>query len=126
MTQIRTKTLPRVSPSPVVLTALLLIAALMLSACAERKADRVAFDGVFFRSNASKLDKKRDRFEVSVTPASASIDGAREAGRYEAVRYCIANFGSSEIAWVDGPDAEDGTLTIANDRLLLRGVCDPQ
>ena len=54
-----------------------------------------------------------------------SLDGAREAGRYEAIRYCIANFGSSDIAWTEGPDAEDGTLTIANDRLLLRGTCTP-
>lgn len=124
-TKTKTRTLPDMAPA--LLTGALLVAALLLSACAgERRADRVAFDGVFFRSNASKIDRKRDRFEVTVSPASASLDGAREAGRYEAIRYCIENYGSSDIDWLDGPDAEDGTLTIANDRLLLRGICAPQ
>ena len=63
---------------------------------------------------------------MSVGPASASLEGAREAGRYEAIRYCIDNFGSSDITWIAGPDAEDGTLTIANDRLQLRGTCTPE
>ena len=107
------------------LLSVALIAVLILSACQERRADRIAFDGVFFRSSASKLDRKRADFEVSVSPVSASLDGARDAGRHEAIRYCIANFGSSDIDWIAGPDAEDGTLTIANDRLLLRGTCTP-
>lgn len=123
MTKTRTLTLTDLRPA--LLTAALLIAALMLSACSGRKADRVAFDGVFFRSTAGKVDKQVDQFEITVSPASASIDGAREAGRYEATRYCIRNFGTSDVAWTEGPDAEDGTLTIANDRLILRGTCTP-
>lgn len=124
-TTTKARTLPDLRPA--LLTGALLIVALLLSACSgDRRADRVAFDGVFFRSNASKVDRKRDRFEVSVSPVSASLEGAREAGRYEAIRYCIENFGSSDIEWTDGPDAEDGTLTIANDRLLLSGACAPQ
>ena len=86
----------------------------------------VAFDGVFFRSTSSKLDKLRADFEVTVSPVSASLEGARDAGRYEAIRYCIKNFGSSDISWIAGPDAEDGTLTIAGDRLVLRGTCTPE
>ncbi|WP_299687185.1 hypothetical protein [uncultured Tateyamaria sp.] len=105
---------------------LALIAVLLVSACQERRADRVAFDGVFFRSNASNIDRQRDDFEVAVSPVSASLEGARDAGRYEAVRYCIKNFGSSDITWIAGPDAEDGTLTIAGDRLVLRGTCTPE
>lgn len=124
MTKIIAKT--QTSLGPVALMGLLLIAALLLSACTERRADRVAFDGVFFRSTSSKIDKQRDRFEVTVSPVSASLEGARAAGAYEAVRYCIENFGSSDIVWINGPDGEDGTLTITNDRLLLSGTCDPQ
>ncbi|WP_299148650.1 hypothetical protein [uncultured Tateyamaria sp.] len=108
------------------MTGALLIAALALSACAERKADRVAFDGQFFRSNASKVDKQRNQFEISVSPVSASLEGAREAGRYEATRYCIGIFGSSNVDWIEGPDAEDGTLRISGDKLLLRGTCAPE
>jgi len=102
------------------------ISTVALAACSgERRADRIAFDGVFFRSNASSIERVRENFEVSVTPVSASLDGAREAGRYEATRYCIANYGSSDIAWDAGPDAEEGTLIIAGDSLLLRGTCTP-
>ncbi|MBY5932235.1 hypothetical protein KUV51_04420 [Tateyamaria omphalii] len=111
---------------PVLLTGILLIAALVLTACSgERRAERVAFDGVFFRANSSKVDKQRDQFEVSVSPVSASLEGAREAGRYEAIRYCIKQFGSSDIAWIEGPDAEDGTLRTNGDKLILRGACTP-
>ncbi|MEL6451079.1 MAG: hypothetical protein AAFQ19_07445 [Pseudomonadota bacterium] len=124
MTKISTLTLTDLRPA--LLTGALLIAALLLSACQERRADRVAFDGVFFRSTSGKVDQQRDVFEVTVSPASSSLDGAREAGRYEATRYCIDNFGTSDITWSDGPDAEDGTLTIDNDRLILRGTCTPQ
>jgi hypothetical protein len=125
MIKTNTKTLTMTDPRPVLLTAVILIA-LLLSACAERKADRVAFDGVYFRSNASKVDKKRDQFEVTVSPASSSLEGAREAGRYEATRYCIGTFGTSNIDWVQGPDAEAGTLRISGDKLLLRGACAPE
>ncbi|WP_299280402.1 hypothetical protein [uncultured Tateyamaria sp.] len=108
------------------MTGALLIAGLLLSACAERRADRVAFDGQFFRSSSSKVDRQRDQFEVSVSPVSASLEGAREAGRYEATRYCIRSFGTSNIDWVNGPDAEDGRLRISGDKLLLRGACAPE
>lgn len=109
---------------PATFTAPLLIAALLLSACSgQKKADRVTFDGHLFRASAKKVDKQRFDFEVTVRPVSASLEGARNAGRYEATRYCIGNFGSSEVAWTDGPDAEDGRLRVSNDSLLLRGRC---
>ncbi|MFL4470839.1 hypothetical protein ACERZ8_13450 [Tateyamaria armeniaca] len=120
----KTEMLSRTDPRPIWLVALLLIAALMLSACSgERKADRIAFDGQFFRASAKKVDRERLDFEVTVRPVSASLEGARAAGAYEATRYCVGNFGTSDIEWTNGPDGEDGTLRIANDRLLLLGTC---
>ena len=121
----KTKSLTLNDARPALLTGALLIAALLLTACAERRADTVAFDGGFFRSTASQVGKPRDVFEVTVSPASSSIEGAREAGRYEATRYCIENFGTSAVDWTEGPDAEDGTLRTANDRLILTGTCTP-
>lgn len=117
----KTRTLP--FQRPVMLTALLLIAALLLTACAERRADRIAFDGQFFRASSKKLDKDRINFEVTVRPVSASLDGAREAGRQEGTRYCVGNFGSSDIDWISGPDAEDGRLRVSKDTLQLLGRC---
>jgi len=125
MTQ--TKTLTTVRRRPALLTTTMLAATLLLAACSgERRAERVAFDGQFFRASAKKVDRQRLNFEVTVRPVSASLAGAREAGRFEAIRYCIGNFGTSNIDWTNGPDAEDGTLRIANDRLLLLGTCAPQ
>ena len=103
-----------------------LSAVLLVSACGERRADRVTFEGVYFRGSASKVDGVRQNFQVSVGPVSASLEGAREAGRYEATRYCIRQFGSSDIDWAEGPDAEDDTLRISGDKLLLTGTCTPQ
>ncbi|GGX57111.1 hypothetical protein GCM10007385_27430 [Tateyamaria omphalii] len=123
MTKTKTRALPDMRPA--FLTFVLLIAVLLLSACQERRSERVAFDGVFFRASSGKVDKQRDQFEIGVSPVSASLEGAREAGRYEAVRYCIKEFGSSDITWIEGPDAEDGRLRISGDKLLLRGTCTP-
>ncbi|MEM6373126.1 MAG: hypothetical protein AAF727_10160 [Pseudomonadota bacterium] len=120
------KILSRFDPRTHAPFALLLIAALLLAACSERKADRVAFDGQFFRATSKKVDRQRLDFEVTVRPVSASLEGARAAGAFEATRYCIGNFGTSNIEWTDGPDAEDGTLRISNDRLLLVGTCAPR
>lgn len=120
------KSLALTDMRPALWMGVALAALLLVSGCNGARADKVAFDGVNFRSNASAIDKQRDFFEISVKPASSSIDGAREAGRYESTRYCIENFGTSTVDWLQGPDAAAGTLNIVNDSLILRGTCKPQ
>ena len=122
----KTKSLVRTDMRPALWFSLLLMAVLLLSACDGVRADKVAFDGVYFRSTSTAIEKQRDFFEIKTTPASSSLDGAREAGRYEATRYCIENFGTSNMAWINGPDAENGSLTIDDDSLILRGTCEPR
>ena len=120
-----TKTFSLPFQRPAMGAALMLIAVLVLSACGnERRVDRVAFDGQFFNTSAKKLEKDRIAFEVVVRQVSQSLTGAREAGRQEGIRYCIGNFGSSNIEWINGPDAEDGQLRISSDRLTLTGRCE--
>ena len=120
----KSKTLIRADLRPVWLLGLFLIATVLLTACSpERRSDRIAFDGQLFRASAKKLDKQRLDFVVTVRPVSASMNGALEAGRHEGFRYCIGNFGTSEIDWVNGPEADDNTLQISNDRLVLQGTC---
>jgi hypothetical protein len=99
-----------------------LIAATALTACQNRK-DRLAFDGQYFRSKASKVDKDFQHIDVSVKPVSASFEGALAAGEHEATRYCVLNFGTSEIIWEVGPDQKPETYQIQNDTLVLRGRC---
>ena len=101
--------------------------ATLLSACGGSlsNSDRTTFDGQFFRVKTQAVDKKRTptEFTVTVNGASASVDGAREAGRFEATRFCVQNFGSSRIDWTLGPDAEPQNLRIENDKLTFAGSC---
>ncbi|WP_170758887.1 hypothetical protein [Ruegeria lacuscaerulensis] len=87
--------------------------------------DRILFDGKSFRAKANPVDKKAmpTEFTVVVNGVSASLDGAREAGRYEGTKFCIANFGSSRIEWKVGPDTEPQNLRISDDKLTFAGTC---
>lgn len=97
---------------------------LVLAACSGgRRRDMVAFDGQFFKARASSSRQDRAAFAVTVTPVSASLSGAREAGRYEAVKYCIRTFGSSEMDWELGPDAPEEALVVVEDTLTFSGRC---
>ncbi len=95
-----------------------------LSACQNRGA-AIAFDETYFATRLSNVDRLRDQFVITVSPFSASAEGAREAGRYEATRYCIDLYGSSDVIWQAGPDAEPEALEVSNDTLTLRGACAP-
>lgn len=102
---------------------LALLAAVTVAACSNTE-DRVLFDGIYFRSKATKIDKEQPQsFTVTVNGFSESADGAREAGRYEGTRYCITNYGTSNIDWLQGPDDEQ--LVVEDDKLLLAGTCKP-
>ena len=104
------------------LGALLFIGALALGACGPDD-DDILFDGQFYRTDVDSDKGSRDQFTVSARPVSASLVGAREAGRYEATVYCVNRFGRSAIEWVVGPDSPDEALTITNDTLFLQGRC---
>lgn len=93
----------------------------MLAACSDK--DALAFDGYFFKAKVKTEREDRAAMIVTVSPAAQSIDGAREAGRYEAIRYCIHNFGKSEIDWTYGPDAPVEGLQVSGDALIFQGRC---
>lgn len=90
-----------------------------------KKEDRILFDGFYFPTKASAVDKKAtlSHFDVQVKDASASIDGAREAGRYAGTRYCIEKYGTSDIVWSLGPDSDPSQLRVVDGSLNLRGTC---
>lgn len=101
-----------------------LIAALLAGcgAADRMRANRVTFDGVEFRPRAEQLGDEREAFAITVRRVSRSPEGARLAGAHGATRYCIENFGRSDLEWEIGP--EDETLTIEGDTLRLVGRCD--
>ncbi|SLN49936.1 hypothetical protein ROA7450_02464 [Roseovarius albus] len=99
-----------------------LAALMMVSACTEKKS-RVYFNGIYYPSKAKHASDDRQSFVVTVKRATKGIEGAREAGRVEGTKYCLKNFGTSEINWVQGPDAENGTLNLSGSDLKLTGSC---
>ena len=85
--------------------------------------DRILFDGHFYKAKLRKVDRQLDVFTVSVKPVSKSLTGALAAGEYEAIKYCVTNFGNSDILWNLGPDAPQGQYRIENDTVTLQGRC---
>ncbi len=104
----------------VILTCL----AVTLSACGKNADKRIRFDGEIFRGNAKATDKAdRTYFIATAGPVSKSLEGAREALRYEGTKYCIKWFGISDIDWDVDPQAEATALPIDGDKLIIKGRC---
>lgn len=102
---------------------LFLVAILALGACSERT-KRVYFDGNYYPTKEKGGGKQdRDLFTVNVRRADQGIDGAREAGRHGGAKYCIKNFGTSEIEWINGPDSPTEALLSSNGSLVMTGRC---
>ena len=99
-----------------------LAAVMALASCGERS-ERVFFNGMYFPAKSAKASDDRKTFTVTVRRVEQGLAEAREAGRYEATKYCINNFGTSQIAWTQGPDADDAVL-VSDGTLTLTGRCD--
>ena len=104
---------------------LLTCSCLIVAGCSnplEPEENKMAFDGYYFSSKLTR-NKLDDRsFDLTVRRANRSLSGAREAGRYDATRFCIKNFGTSNIKWVLGPD--DQSIGLTGKVLKLSGQCD--
>jgi hypothetical protein len=94
----------------------------LLAACTAAE-DRISFDGQFYNAKLRKVERQLDVFTVSVRPVSKSLRGALEAGSYEAVGYCVNQFGTSDVIWTAGPAAPRAQLAIERDTLILQGLC---
>lgn len=88
--------------------------------------EKITFDGHYFITKVDRPERKvRDHFMVYVRNPHQSLKAAREAGRYEAVKYCIKEYGTSQIDWIRGPDVEDAGLAFDSERLVFEGKCNP-
>lgn len=84
---------------------------------------RQSFDGNQYRARLVKNDEAPQQFAVVVGDLDKGLAGAKEAGRYEATKYCLKNYSVSDVNWTVGPDMDDAALPIADGRLELRGEC---
>lgn len=93
-----------------------------LAGCAD-PADRILFDGKYFPTKVSKVDRQRDQITVTVKNVAQSPEGALAAGRYAAVAYCVGTYGSSDIDWAVGPDTDPSQIRITDNTMTFRGTC---
>lgn len=96
---------------------------LTLAACGGNDLDVVTYDGARFTGDLRSERSDRAGFVATGGPASTSLEGARQAARFQVVQHCIAYLGSSDVAWINGPDVEDSALTIVDDKVVLTGRC---
>ncbi len=105
-----------------------MVATLALAGCAggvrnalKPSGSRALFDGKYYPARLTRDRDDRAAFSVTVSRVAQGTDGAREAGRYEATKYCIAQYGNSDATWTIGPDTE--TLTARDDQITFTGRC---
>lgn len=85
---------------------------------------RVLFDGYAFKSSIKDVKEDPQMFDVTVKGANQSRTAAEDAGRYEATRYCVVNYGNSKLEWLVVQETSDGEVKVEQDTLLLRGRCE--
>ncbi|MEQ8899982.1 MAG: hypothetical protein RID11_06690 [Roseovarius sp.] len=95
----------------------------MLAGCADRE-ERVIFDGNYYPAKSKGEKAERRDFTASVRRVSRGPEGAQKAVLHEATRYCLQNFGTSEIAWADVPAGGEGPVYArSGDSLSVSGRC---
>ena len=96
---------------------------LLLAGCSDR-AERVTFDGNYYPASISAAKPDRRGFTASVSRASQGIAGAQRAAIHEATRYCLQNFGTSDIGWSGVPAGSQGPVYArAGERVSVTGRC---
>lgn len=83
----------------------------------------VEADGVRFRARTTVTSDDRRDFDATAEPFAANPEGAVEAARYQATRYCLLTFGGSDTAWTVGPDTPPEELSVEDDTVTLSGRC---
>ncbi|SDZ03931.1 hypothetical protein SAMN05444004_105137 [Jannaschia faecimaris] len=81
-------------------------------------------EGIRFRTRVSAVSEDKRGFTTMTRGAARNLTAAAEAGRVEAVEYCIRRFGGSEIIWTAGPDREPEQMPLdTSGALVLAGAC---
>ena len=86
-------------------------------------ANELTYEGIRFIGDSKAIKDDKRSFVAYAEPASASLEGARQAAYYEGVQYCIGYLGTSDIDWQVGPDTPADQLIVTNNRLTFRGTC---
>jgi len=103
--------------------AVALLALTLAAGCTDRD-ERVFFDGNYYPGKVrGDRDDRRD-FTATVRRAGRGVEGAQKAAVYEATRYCLESFGTSEITWAGVAEGQEGPVYArSGDRMSVRGRC---
>ena len=101
-------------------TGLVLLA---VSACGRGELDMITYEGNVFGGDLQSERRDRAAFVATGEPASLSLEGAKQAAIYQVNQYCISYLGSSDVAWINGPDVDDADLVVESDEVVLTGRC---
>ena len=106
-----------------------LVGLFVLSACGSVSSskNRTYFDGLYFPATVKSVDKKRQRetFTVTLKKVSQSRKAAGEAGHFEGTRYCVEQYGTTVIDWVENPLDVAAEMIPVDDRFTFQGTCRP-
>lgn len=80
-------------------------------------------DGVRYKARLNTDSEDRRSMTITVTPVATNPGAALEAGRYEATKYCLKNYGGSVTTWTYGPDTPVEDLVVTDDTITLTGRC---
>lgn len=101
----------------------LMVVAVLLSGCTLND-EKQLFDGNYYPGKARGEKADRREFTASVRRASRGIEGAQKAVLHEATRYCLINFGTSEIAWRgNGAPSDAPVYRRSGDTVSVGGQC---
>ena len=84
-----------------------------------------AYEGNVFKGKLQRGRDEHENFSVAVRGASRGVQGALKAGRIAANRYCIAQYGNSDITWTgQSPDTDPETVELLDGGTLsMNGRC---
>ncbi len=105
--------------------AIFLGIAVMLSGCGLR--DRIFGDGqadtaLPYRAKLTKGDDRRN-ITIRVRAGGVTVNDVRESVRFEATRYCIANYGGSDTRWLIDPATGDWAFSRDGQDMIFTGRC---
>ncbi|MEM7643549.1 MAG: hypothetical protein AAF366_13615 [Pseudomonadota bacterium] len=80
--------------------------------------------GIRFRTRVTATSDDRRSFLTSTPGAAQAPVAASEAGRTQAITYCLRLFGGSQIQWSVGPDVEPEQIVLdQSGTLVMSGRC---
>lgn len=100
--------------------------ALTLSGCGLRErifgTSGTADRALPYRASLARGEDRRD-ITVRVRAQNATVAQVRESARFQATRYCLANFGGSDTRWTINPATRDWAYVRDGDEMVFTGRC---